>query len=67
MHLFVADVVKSFDTVDRVSWVWFSAVWDCRPGSVMLILEYHAHVWLRFQLAVGLGEPWTRDGGIPQG
>ena len=29
--------------------------------------EYHAHVRLRFQLAAGLGEPWTRDGGIPQG
>ena len=22
---------------------------------------------LRFKLAAGLGEPWTRDGGIPQG
>ena len=29
--------------------------------------EYHAHVRLRFKLAAGLGEPWTRDGGIPQG
>ena len=29
--------------------------------------EYHAHVRLRFKLASGLGEPWTRDGGIPQG
>ena len=29
--------------------------------------QYHAHVWLRFKLASGLGEPWTRDGGIPQG
>ena len=27
--------------------------------------EYHAHVRLRFKLASGLGEPWTRDGGIP--
>ena len=25
--------------------------------------EYHAHVRLRFKLASGLGEPWTRDGG----
>ena len=31
-----------------VSWVWFSAVWDCRPGSVHAHFEYHAHVWLRF-------------------
>ena len=29
--------------------------------------EYHAHVRLRFKVAAGLGEPWTRDGGIPQG
>ena len=28
--------------------------------------EYHSHVRLRFKLAAGLGEPWTRDGGIPQ-
>ena len=32
----------------------------------MYILSYHAHVRLRFKLAAGLGEPWTRDGGIPQ-
>ena len=29
--------------------------------------EFHSHVRLRFKLAAGLGEPWTRDGGIPQG
>ena len=29
--------------------------------------EYHSHVRLRFKLAAGLGHPWTRDGGIPQG
>ena len=29
--------------------------------------KYHAHVRLRFKLAAGLGEPWTRDWGIPQG
>ena len=27
--------------------------------------EYHAHFRLRFKLASGLGEPWTRDGGSP--
>ena len=27
----------------------------------------HAGVRLRFKLAAGLGESWTRDGGIPQG
>ena len=29
--------------------------------------EYHLYVRLRFKLAAGLGEPWTRDGGILQG
>ena len=29
--------------------------------------EYHSHVRLRFTLAAGLGQPWTRDGGILQG
>ena len=32
----------------------------------MPIFEYHSHVRLRFKLAAGLGQPWTRDGGIPQ-
>ena len=29
--------------------------------------EYHAGVRLRFKLSCGLGQSWTRDGGIPQG
>ena len=29
--------------------------------------EYHAHVRMRFKLASGLGVPWTRDDGFPQG
>ena len=67
VHLLVADVVKSFDTVDRGILnrvlsslglpAWFRHVY----------FEHHAHVRLRFKLAAGLGEPWTRDGGIPQG
>ena len=67
VHLFVADVVKSFDTVDR-------CILDRVLSSLGLpgwfrhaYSEYHAHVRLRFKLASGLGEPWTRDGGIPQG
>ena len=66
VHLFVADVVKSFDTVDRV-------ILDCVLSRLGLpgwfrhaYFEYHAHVRLRFKLASGLGEPWTRNGGIPQ-
>ena len=66
VHLFVADVVKSFDTVDR-------GILDCILSNIGLLawfrhayFEYHLHVRLRFKLAAGLGE-WTRDCGIPQG
>ena len=66
-HLFVADVIKSFDTVDR-------GILDRVLCSLGLLgcfrhayFEYHAHVRLRFKLASGFGEPWVRDGGIPQG
>ena len=67
VHLVVADVVRSFDTVDR-------RILDRVLSSLGLAgwfrhayFEYHAHVRLRFQLATGFGEPWTRDVGIPQG
>ena len=67
VHLFVADVIKSFDTVDR-------GILDSLLSSLGLpgwfchaYFEFHAHVRLRFKLAAGLGEPWTRDGGILQG
>ena len=67
VHLFVADVVKSFDTVDR-------GILDRVLSNLGLpgwfrhaYFEYHAHVRLRFKLASGLGQSWTRDGSIPQG
>ena len=67
VHLFVADVSKSFDTVDR-------GILERVLSSLGLLgwfrnayFEYHAHVRLRFKLASGLGEPWSLDGGIPQG
>ena len=67
VHLFVADVVKSFDTVDR-------GILDRVLSNLGLpgwfrhaYFESHAHVRLRFELASGLGQSWTRDGGIPQG
>ena len=66
VRIFVADVIQSFDTVDRV-------VLDCVLSSLGLpawfrhvYFEYHAHVRLRFKLACGLGTLWTRDGRIPQ-
>ena len=64
---FDADVVKSFDTVDR-------GFLDFVLGRFGLLLwfrkayfGFHTGVRLRFKLSCGLGEPWTRDGGIPQG
>ena len=69
IYLFVADVVKSFDTVDR-------SVLDRVLSSLGLpdwfrhaYFQYHAGVRLRFKLAAGLGKSWTRDGrdssGVP--
>ena len=67
VHVFVADVIKSFDTVDR-------GILDRVLSSLGLpgwfrhaYFECHSSVRLRFKLAAGLGQPWTRDGGIPQG
>ena len=67
VHVFVADVIKSFDTVDR-------GILDRVLSSLGLpgwfrhaYCEYHSLVRLRFKLAAGLGQPWTRDGCIPQG
>ena len=63
----VADVIKSFDTIDR-------SILDCALGRLGLpswfqkvYFANHDQVRLRFKLAVGLGEPWCRDGSIPQG
>ena len=67
VHLFVADVIKSFDTVD-----W--GILDFAFGRLVLpgwfrkvYFSYHDRVRLRFKLAAGVGEAWTRDGSIPQG
>ena len=67
VHLFVADVIKSFDTVDRRILDRFLSSLGLPGWFRHAYFEYHAHVRLRFTLASGLGEPWTRDGGIPQG
>ena len=67
LHVMVADVIKSFDTVDR-------SILDCALGRLGLPdwfrrvhFSFRSQVRLRFKLAAGLGEPWCRDGGIPQG
>ena len=67
LHVLVADVIKSFDTVDR-------SILDCALGRLGLpvwfrkvYFAYHSHVRLRFKRSAGLGESWCRDGAIPQG
>ena len=66
LHVMVAGVIKSFDTVDR-------SILDCALGRLGLpgwfqraYSTFRSQVRLRFKLAAGLGEPWCRDGGIPQ-
>ena len=66
-HIFVADVVKSFDTVDR-------DILDCALGRLGLpawfrrvYFSFHRDVRLRFKLATGLGVAWKRDGGHSPG
>ena len=67
LYFMVADVIKSFDTVDRsiLDCVWVA--WDYLIGFVRSCFSFHSQVRLRFKLAAGLGEPWCRDGGIHQG
>ena len=67
LHVMVADVIKSFATVHR-------SVLGCALGRLGLpgwfrkvFFSFQSQVRLRFKLAAGLGEPWSRDGGIPQG
>ena len=67
LHVMVADVIKSFDTVDR-------SILDCALGRlglpgwfVGLIFLFIVGFVSGLKLATGLGEPWCRDGGIPQG
>ena len=67
LHVLVADVIKSSDTVDR-------SILDCVLSRLGLpdwfrkvYFSFHGQVRLRFKLAAGLGEPWCRDGGIHQG
>ena len=67
VHLFVADKVKSFDTVDRGILDWVLRSLGLPAWFRHAYFQYHAQVRLRFKLAARLGEPWTRDGGIRQG
>ena len=60
LHVMVAKVDRSIldCTLGRLGLPsWFRKVY----------LGYQNQVRLRFKLAAGLGEPWCRDGGTPQG
>ena len=67
VHFFVAGVMKSFDTVDRV---FLDKVLSCfgLPGWFRhAYFEYHSHVRLRFKLAAGstLDSGWWYSTGAP--
>ena len=66
VHIFVADVIKSFDTVDRGILDYILSRLGLPGWFRHAYFEYHAKVSLRFKLSCGLGQSWTRDGGIPQ-
>ena len=66
-HTFVADVVKSFDTVDK-NILDFVLSRLGLPGWFRHVhFKFHAKVGLRFKCAAGVVGAWTRDGGISQG
>ena len=67
VHFFVADVIKSFDINDRGIFDRVLSSFGLPDWFRHAYFECHAHVRLRFKLAAGLGVPWTRDGGVPQG
>ena len=67
VHIFVADVIKSFDTVDRGILDYILSRLGLPGWFRHAYFEYHAGARLRFKLSCGLGQSWTRDGGIPQG
>ena len=66
VHIFVADVIESFETVDRSILDRVLSGLGLPDWSRHAYFEFHADVRLRFKLSSGLGVPWTRDGGIPQ-
>ena len=68
LHVTVADVFKSFDTVDRSMlelWTWHAEF--ASMVSACLFFSSRARCALGFGLAAGLGALWCRDGGILQG
>ena len=67
VHLFLADVVESSDTVDMEILDRVLSRLGLPAWFRHAYFEYHANVRLRFQLHACLGESWTREGVIAQG
>ena len=66
-HIFVADVVKSFDTVDRGILGCALDLLGLLAWFLRVCFPFRREVRLRSKLATGLGAAWIRDGRIPQG
>ena len=60
VHIFVADVIKSFDTVDRGILDYILSRLGLPGWFRQAYFEYHAKVRLWLKLSCGLGESWTR-------
>ena len=56
VHLFVADVIKFFDTVDRGVLDRVLSSLELPAWFRLAYYEYHSHVRLRFKVAAGLGQ-----------
>ena len=67
VHLFVVMLLKALILLIVGFLTLFLSCLGLLAWCRHAYFEYHAHARLRFKLASGLGEPWTRDGGIPQG
>ena len=67
LHVMVADVIKSFDTVDRSFWIVLCVAWDCLTGFVRYIFLFIVRFVSGLSLLLGLVSRGVGMGGIPQG
>ena len=67
LHVMVANVIMSFDTVDRSTLERTLGRLGLPGWFRKTYFACHSQVRLRFKFAAGLAESWCGDGGIPQG
>ena len=63
-------LLMSLSSLTQLIGPFLTVLWvvsGCLTGLGRHTFAYHSQVRLRFKLAAGLGEPWCRDGSIPQG